>query len=125
MTRNRYLNEKELGQIEGYHKSGFTQAEIARLLVRPQKTIHSAISRNFSVRGPSGGRPKVISERDERKIVNLSSSGQYSIREIQREIPNKFSIGTISNTIKSTPFLKWVKRKKQPILTPQHMMKRI
>jgi len=63
------------------------------------------------------GRPKITSEQDERRIVSLAKTNQYSIRDIVRLIPNKLSYGTVQKVITDFRYLKWCKKQGRPPLT--------
>ena len=127
MPRGTVLSESERAQIDALHQMGQSRREIANFLGRSHNVVQNYITKgeDYNSLSSSSGRPKVLSERDERRIVNLASSGSYSIREIQRELPTQVSTTTIHNVIKDSPYLEWTKKNMQPPLSAQHKERRL
>jgi len=127
MGRGQSLTNDEKSKIVALRDAGHTQSFIAKLITRSRKVVSNFLrneqqyGRNWS----QHGREKVLTDRDERKVVNLASTGEYSLREIQRELPTKVSISVIHKTVTNAPYLEWKKMNKQPVLTPEHEQKRL
>ncbi|OXA38618.1 Transposable element Tc3 transposase [Folsomia candida] len=68
----------------------------------------------------SYGRPKILIPRDGRQIGKLAATGQYSIREIRRELPFTVSKDTVHRSLTNNTDLEWRKRLTQPPLTQRH-----
>jgi transposase len=126
MPRGSVLSDIERAKIDLLNTKGENVRQIALQLGRSEKVVRNYLNlgENYASRSYDG-RPKVLSERDERKVVNLASSGDYSLREIQRELPVNVSLGTIHRTVDNSPYLEWAKMKRQPVLTEQHKEKRL
>ena len=92
MGRGNSLTDYEKGRIDALHQGGSTIAAIARDLGRSRNVVRNylTLGEEYGTR-TSGGRPRVLSERDERQVIRLASSGNYSLREIQRELPREVS----------------------------------
>ncbi|OXA36700.1 Transposable element Tc3 transposase [Folsomia candida] len=126
MPLGKYLTDFERGQIQALAQSGAQKPEIAKTLGRSITAVTSAINLGDNYGNWNrGGRPKVTTDQDDRKIARLCSTGGYSIREIQPELPIEVSRGTIHNRIKASDFLVYTKKKCEPPLKPVHIEKRL
>jgi transposase len=120
------LTEYEKGQIDTLRGTGLSQRGIARELGRSLSVVQ-----NYLREGPAygtkqrGPKPKALSERDERQIIKMASSGKYSLREIQAELPTKVCYETIRKVVQEYPYLSWCQKAKQPPLTEAHMERRL
>ena len=126
MGRGTRLTEYEKGRIDVLHQTGASQAAIARDLGRSRSVVQNYLSlgADYGTR-TSGGRPRALTERDERQVIRLASSGTYSLREIQRELPTIVSLGTVHNVVTTHPYLSWCQKLKQPPLGPLHIERRL
>ncbi|OXA40023.1 Transposable element Tc3 transposase [Folsomia candida] len=122
MPTGKPLSEYQLGQIDLLREQGASQSRISHFLGCSQ----SAISNYFNSKThqtpetSSVGRPKILTARDERKIGQLAATGQYSVREIQRELPINVSKDTIHRSLTNNTDLEWKKKLTQPPLTQRH-----
>ena len=73
MPKATQLSEFERGEIVGLKKADFSYRDIARILNRSktavEKTINDYFSKNKTTAALRPGRPKKLSERDERQIT--------------------------------------------------------
>ncbi len=126
MARGPWLTDVEKGQIDVLHKEGQSITYIAQQINRSYKVVQNYLKLGQLYGSKtSSGRPKVVKKRDERVICKLATSGEYSIREIQRELKPKLSVGTIFGVLKNNPFIKWLQKACKPPLTDAHKAKRL
>lgn len=120
------MSDREIGQVNALNNTGHSERQIAQIIGRSKTVVHNCISlgdsynTNYTV-----GRPRLTSERDERKITRLAAVEQCSIREIQAQFDGKLSFGTVQNVIKNHPYLSWCKRQGKPPLTDEHKLQRL
>lgn len=96
MGRSLALTQGEIAQVQVLHEEGYSERQIANRISRSKTAVHNCITLgpNYGTR-KSSGRPKVTTERDERKIVRSASSGGKSIREICSDFDKNLSFGTV------------------------------
>jgi len=126
MGKDLQLTEAECVEIRVLSDHGYSQRYIAEKIGRSRDAVQNVLKLedNYGKNYSTKGNPKVT-ERNERQIVKLAATGNYSVREIQRELPAKFSTSTIWSDLKSTPFLSWQKTRRQPPLTDAHKLARL
>ena len=91
MGRARALSEGEVGQVRVLHELGNSEREIASIVGRSKTVVHNCIVQGESYnQNYTTGRPKVTTERDERRMVRLATQQHYSIHEIAQVFQNKF-----------------------------------
>ncbi|OXA48396.1 Transposable element Tc3 transposase [Folsomia candida] len=122
MPKGQPLSDFKLGQIQLLKDQGLSQQKIADFLGCSQSVISNYLNSRTHQGGENAqiGRPKILTERDERKIAQLASTGQYSVREIARELPISVSKDTVHRTLCNNPDLQWRKKITQPPLTQRH-----
>jgi len=127
MSKYSHLSSYQLGQIDVLNAEGKSYRYIANFVGCSHtavanyiqgKTYRSDINENR-------GRPSVLTPRDTRKICGLASTGQYSVREIQRELPDFVSKSTVHRAMQANPNLGWKKKLTKPLLTYEHKQKRL
>ena len=117
------------GKIEGAYEGEATPTDISDRYVLPVSTITTTISRaSTKVDGesqPRCGRPKVISEREERLILRLIRRfPKKTYDALRRENGIIASVRTIRRFLKTHGIKKWLV-KKRPILTKEHVKQRL
>lgn len=127
MPLGTHLSDYEVGQIQAYSSQGLSQRQIAEKVGRSQRAVCNVLQLGDSYNSQNHlrGRKQVLSEREVRLARNLASSGQKSIREIQREIPTPVALGTVYSAVNSSEYLHWTKKDAQPLLTPHHKEARL
>ncbi len=86
MPRGLRLSEFERGQITELDKSGCSLREIARRLQRTVGVVRNYLADPVKYGSKhSSGRPKVLSERDRRVILQLASNSRSSINKIRAQ----------------------------------------
>lgn len=125
MGRRKRLSEYEKGQIDALFKEKKSIRGIAKQLKRSDHVVRNYL-KNPAQYGKknNGGRPKKLSARDERQIVNTASNSMISVRTIQREQFPDDSKNTIWRALKSSPNIKRAKMIKAPMLKPEHKVAR-
>lgn len=83
------------------------------------------LGEDYNTKNHLRGRKTSLSERDQRKVVNLLATGDYFLREVQREIPTQVSHVTIFNTAKRNDNIMWDRKTTEPRLTAEHKAKRL
>lgn len=122
MPRGTQLTDSEVGQIRAYHNAGFSQTQIAKELHRSRGAVQNVIKLglDYNTKNHLRAKPKALDNRDKREIQKLAGTGQYSVREIQREIATKVSHMTVYRAMKENDNLEWTKKSSQPPLTQRH-----
>ena len=126
MPRGKRLTEFERGQITELRKSGCKLREIARRLKRSVNAINQFVNNpdEYGTRH-SPGRPKALSERDERKILRLASNSRCSIKKIRAQAGVAASRWTVWRTIKNSDNIVRAKAAAAPKLDEEHKQRRI
>ena len=126
MPRGTQLTQFEQGRIQGLKDAGISNREIARQLNRSHKVI------NNYVKNPSKyaskvrtGRPKILSPRDHRLIIQKASNSSLSINQIRTEIGGRASKSTVWRVLDSSPHIKSMKKKKKPRLRKIDKLNRV
>ncbi|OXA54337.1 Transposable element Tc3 transposase [Folsomia candida] len=122
MPTGKPLSDYQLGQIDLLHEQGASQSRISQFLGCSQSAISNYLNSKThqGLETTSYGRPKILTPRDERQISKLAATGQYSIREIQRELPFTVSKDTVHRSLTNNTDLEWRKKLTQPPLTQRH-----
>lgn len=126
MPRGLSLNEAEKGQIIVLHDSGKSLNFIAKYLRRSRELIQRFI-KNPDEYGKKNrpGRPKKLSQRDVRRIINAASNSTKSCNDIRKECGLNVSKSTILRTVKTSKIIVRAKMAKAPRLTDRHKSLRL
>lgn len=106
MVKNRELSENERSGVIGLWKGRKSTREIANIVNRPQSTVNSVIQR-YKRRGNVAnaerkGRPKILTDRDKRKIIKEAKSDRtMSLDELTDKFQESLNISISRNTIRS------------------------
>ncbi|KAF8796149.1 Transposable element Tc3 transposase like protein [Argiope bruennichi] len=87
MAKGKKLTDRERGQIEALSSTGMSSRAIAIKIGRSKTVVNNFFKwkDNYGKKN-TGGRPKALSSRDERRVCQLASTGKYSTRKL---IPKK------------------------------------
>ena len=110
------LSDFEKGQISSLYSVGKSEREIASAVSRSKTAVHHYLSHSES-EAKDMGRPKVLSERDQRHISKLALQDQMSVRKIQASLPTQVGHATIHRAIKAHFFITYDKMVRKPRLT--------
>lgn len=107
-------------------RSGYKMRAIARHLNRSVGVVKNYLSNpdNYGTKH-SPGRPKVLSERDERKILRLASNSYCSVKKIRAQSGVAASKWTVWRTISRSRNILRVKALAAPKLDDEHKMRRV
>lgn len=133
MVKNRELSENERSEVIGLWKGRKSTREIAKIVNRPQSTVNSIIQR-YKRRGNVAdaerrGRPKILTDRDKRKIIkDVKSDRAMSLDELTNKFQENLNISISRNTIRSALHeLGYYGRvaKKKPLVSEKNRRKRL
>lgn len=120
------LSEKEKGQIEALRRLGQSFRSIAREIGRSDHVVRSFLANPTGYGSKNlGGRPKLLSRRDERRIVNAASNSTKSCSDIKRECNLDVSLSTIWRTLNKNPNIVRSKMQVAPRLKDVHKLARL
>ncbi|KAF8770157.1 Transposable element Tc3 transposase like protein [Argiope bruennichi] len=83
MAKGKKLTDHERGQIEALASTGMSSRAIAIKIGRSKTVVNNflKLKDNYGKKN-TGGRPKALSSRDERRVCQLASTGKYSTRKL-------------------------------------------
>src|SRR6185436_7383414 len=132
MPKGKELTEFERGKIVDLHIGKFSVRKIAKILNHPPSTVGEIIKKynelGLTSTLPRSGRPKILSERDNRQLIKITKNNRNkTLKEITDDfntITNKpVSSRTIQRTLhqqgysghaaKKKPFISEINRKKR------------
>jgi transposase len=126
MPRGNQLTDYEKGRIDALHLEGRGCKYIANQLKRSVSGIRDYVTKR---RAPGtkkrNGRPRKLTERDERHIYKSVSNTSKSSTQIKNENQLSVSSRTIRRAIQRNPNLMRMKMKTAPKLSPEHMCRRL
>ncbi|KAF8788793.1 Transposable element Tc3 transposase like protein [Argiope bruennichi] len=101
MAKCKKLTDRERGQIEALSSTGMSSRAIAIKIGRSKTVVNNflKLKDNYGKKN-TGGRPKALSSRDERRVCQLASTGKYSTRKLIPTTGLKVYQKTIYNTIR-------------------------
>lgn len=126
MPRGRHFSEFERGQILAYYEQGLNFTKIGEKLGR-HRTAIAKFLKNPTAYGTKNrsGRPRKWNERSRRRVLRACSSGELSSSQIKTSLNIPLSRRTVQRIIASCPHMRYLKRKMQPRLGPQHIHGRL
>lgn len=126
MPSGKRLSENEKGQIEAFFKSGMSFRKIAKEMKRSDRVVRNFLQ-NKSEYGTkkNPGRPRKLSNQDERRVTRAASNSTRSLAEIRRQLDLNVSRETIRRTLHRSPHIVRAKMVKAPTLTSVHKEKRL
>lgn len=125
MPLGKQLTDFEKGQIKVYSESGLSLRQIANNIGRSHTVVQNYLKQEDRYgKNIRPGRPQILSPQNKRQIARLAATGNYSVREIAREIPSKASNSTVHRELRNNQNLVWDNKFVQPPLTTQHKIDR-
>ena len=126
MPRGKKLTEEEQGKIRAFKEAGLSNREIGRRIGRSRTPINNFLNDPKGYNAVhAGGRPKVLSERDERQIIReLKKNRRTSIGQLKA----KTKVNASNSTVRRFLRKKDIRRKKmkgQPRLSNDHKQRRL
>ena len=126
MPRGKQLSQYEKGQIIALHMENVPKKEIARRIFRSDRVV-----RNY-LRNPQlycmkkhTGRKRKLSERSQRRVVNVVSNTSKGCLELKKELNLDVSHMTIWRTLKRNPNIIRSKMQPAPCLKDRHKVARL
>ena len=126
MPREKKLTEFEKGQILALHHLKKSNRSNAKHIKRSEyvvRTFLKAPQQYGTKRRPE--RPKILQQRDLRRLNREASKGKLSARELKNDLELAVSVRRVRQIIHSNPNLAYKKRNGKPKLTQQHKNKRM
>lgn len=121
MPRGKALTELEKGKILALSEEGCGVREIGRRIDRSPRVV-----RNF-LRSPleygtrkRSGRKKLLTDREQRKVVRAASNTCRSLNDLKSVVDGKVARTTIWRTLKESPLIESKKMNCIPALKQQH-----
>uniref|UniRef100_A0A915CWV4 Tc3 transposase DNA binding domain-containing protein n=1 Tax=Ditylenchus dipsaci TaxID=166011 RepID=A0A915CWV4_9BILA len=121
MGKGKSLSDVEQGKILAFHKSGWSNRNIAKELKRSSDVIDRFVKnpQQYGRKKHTGCKPK-ISPRMQRRIISRSSNSTMSINQIRADLGIKESKTTVWRVVDNNPNIVREKMKATPNLTDQH-----
>ena len=128
-TDRRELEECTKENIIGMRMAGLSGRDIASNLGLIQSTVNRVIKRHETSgsveNGPRSGRPKMLTERDNRHLINnMKKDRRSTIRELGEELPSKPSQATVRLSLHHYNFHSRIAAKK-PFICARNQGKRL
>jgi len=107
MSKRRELTDFERGEIVGLSKGGFSQRNIAEILGFPKSTVGEVIKK-YNEQGlttvpPRSGRPKILTERDNRHLIKIAQENRSkTLEELTENFNTSIAISVSSRTVQRT-----------------------
>jgi transposase len=124
MGSGKRLTEYEKGQIDVRRDNGQGYKKIAKALNRSSSAVAKYLNGKTG-QTKSTGRPKKLSERQERQIIKKASNSFKSLSKIKNELKLNVGKTTVWNTIKKSNVIVRRKLMKAPALTDDHKIRRL
>lgn len=120
---------QDKNNIKHLFEKGMSQRSISKTLKIPKSTVGDQLKKMKLKRKDSGGRPKILSERDEIFCAKQMTSGKTStIVQLSKELKTSFDISagrnTISRSLKNRGVMSGEKKKK-PLLSQKNIKERL
>ena len=132
MPKRKELTDFERGEIIGLHKGNFSINEIKDLLGHPRSTIGDIIKK-YNEQGltstlPRSGRPKILTDRDNRQLVKtVKTNRNLTLIEITEKFNETLNFSVSSRTIQRVLHEEGYSghaAKKKPFISEQNKKKR-
>ena len=126
MPRGKKLTEFEKGQILGLHHHNESNRSIAKHIARSEYVVRTFLKapQQYGTKRRHG-RPKILQQRDLRRLNREALKGKLSARELKNELELTVSVRRVRKIFHSNPNLAYKKRNGKPKLTQQHKNKRV
>ncbi|KAF8783447.1 Transposable element Tc3 transposase like protein [Argiope bruennichi] len=126
MGKGKKLTDRERGQIEALSSTGMSSRAIAIKIGRSKTVVNNffKLKDNYGKKN-TGGRPKALSSRDERRVCQLASTGKYSTRKLIPTTGLKVCQKTIYNRIRRSGRFTYTAKLTKPQLLQRHKIERL
>ena len=126
MPRGKKLKESEKLRIIELNAENVSQSEIAKQLGRSRAVIQNFLKLRESYGAKKrSGRPKILKDREIRRIRSLAVNKKMSVRSISAELKGQAKKSTVHNVLKRSKNVKYVKMKTKPPLKKSHIEARL
>jgi len=104
MPDRRELTDFERGEIVGLSKGGFSQRNIATILDFPKSTVGQVIKKyneqGITTTASRSGRPKILTERDNRHLIKIAKENRNNtLEELTENFNTSMAISVSSRTV--------------------------
>jgi transposase len=132
MSKKRELTDFERGEIVGLSKGGFSQRKIAELLNFPKSTVGEVIKKyneqGLTTTASRSGRPKILSERDNRQLIKIIKENRNkTLEELTEEFNTSMAISVSCRTVQRVLHEEGYSghaAKKKPLISEKNRKKR-
>jgi|1186.fasta_scaffold111665_1 transposase len=132
MPKTRELTDFERGEIVGLSKGGSSQREIAQILNHPKSTVGDIIKKyneqGLTSAASRSGRPKILTERDNRHLIKVVKDNRKdTLEEITEKFNTGMKISVSKRTVQRTLHEKGYSghaAKKKPLISEKNRKKR-
>jgi hypothetical protein len=126
MGRGTRLSQYERGQIDARVAAGDDVPTISKALNRSRKVVKNYIENpeTYGQKNP-GGRPRKLSKRDVRHIVQHASNKRTSAMDVKRSLQLDASKSTVLRAMRGSKVLQHRRMRKEPRLTETHKVNRV
>ena len=126
MPRGPLLTDMEKGQILALHHQLMSLRDISKELGRPVGAIQRFLKNPGRVSRARADVPgQKLSVRQEKAMIRKASTGDYSARDLKKDLNLPVGIRRIQQTLSGRPHLKYKKMKTAPMMTSLHCEKRV
>lgn len=126
------LTDFERGEIVGLSRGGFSYKNISIILGIPKSTV-GVVVKNYNEQGltttkPRSGRPKILSERDNRHLMKIAKENRSNtLEELTENFNTAMNISVSSRTIQRALHKEGFSghaAKKKPLISEKNRKKR-
>ena len=127
MGTGKDLTQAEIAQINILRKCGKSQRQISEIIGRSRHAVQNIYKKEdpYSNNRHNSGLKPSLTPRDHRKIASLAVNDQFTVREIQRELPTEISHMTVYRSISQNSNIQLSTKARKPPLTAQHKADRL
>lgn len=132
MPKGKELTDFERGEIVGLFKGGFSHRKIAEILGIPKSTVGEVIKKyneqGLTTTALRSGRPKILSERDNRHLVKIAKENRSNtLEELTDNFNTSMAISVSKRTVQRTLHKEGYSghaAKKKPFISEKNRKKR-
>jgi len=102
--RRKELTDFERGEIVGLSRGGFSYGNISKILDIPKSTVGVVVKKyneeRLTTTKPRSGRPKILSERDNRHLIKIAKENRSkTLEELTENFNTAMNISVSNRTI--------------------------
>ena len=126
MPRGKYLSDEERIKIGVYHEEGCSNREIGRRIKRSDKTVARflRLRAKYGLKKPTKGNRK-LTQRQINSLKCLATKKRLTCSQIKTELDLPVTKQHIASVLRTSPFIKWKKPQRKPVLQPRHIKQRL